>query len=131
MSLAIPDHHNVTVLLMRAAVAAARELLADARTSVGELVIVGRRQGLRRVLLEREQHAAHGLAWTATYVEALRPDGGLCGAHERRRAAWASSKHFITQIAFSEYLAQLSGGIPMSQGEVIRPDDARGRHGDT
>ncbi len=29
----------------------------------------------------------------------------------------------IVQVAFGEYLSQLSGGIPMSQGEIVRPQD--------
>ncbi len=33
----------------------------------------------------------------------------------------------ITQIAFGEYLNQIAGGIPMSQGEMVRPS-ASGWH---
>ena len=69
--------------------------------------------------LEREQHAAHGLAWLATYVEALRQmqswgealaAGGRLGEPER----------LILQVAFGEYLARIAGGIPMSAGESVR-----------
>jgi len=69
--------------------------------------------------LEREQHAAHGLAWIATYVEALnqladyakRLDGeGRFGEMER----------LLAQIGAAEYLAQLAGGVAMSQGETAR-----------
>jgi (2S)-methylsuccinyl-CoA dehydrogenase len=69
--------------------------------------------------LEREQHAVHGLAWLATYVDALRQmrdwairlDGlGRLGERER----------LILHAAFGEYLARIAGGIPMSQGEITR-----------
>lgn len=72
--------------------------------------------------LEAAQFAAHGYAWLATYVEALRQtlhwaerlsDAGRLGALER----------LILQAGFGEYLAQLSGGIALSQGEVVRPQD--------
>jgi (2S)-methylsuccinyl-CoA dehydrogenase len=69
--------------------------------------------------LEREQHAAHGLAWIATYVEALqqlanyakRLDGeGRFGEIER----------LLAEIGAAEYLSQLAGGVAMSQGETAR-----------
>jgi (2S)-methylsuccinyl-CoA dehydrogenase len=69
--------------------------------------------------LEREQHAAHGLAWIATYVEALqqlanyakRLDGeGRFGEMER----------LLAGIGAAEYLSQLAGGVVMSQGETVR-----------
>ncbi|MBL0899655.1 MAG: acyl-CoA dehydrogenase, partial [Reyranella sp.] len=73
-------------------------------------------------LLEREQFAAHGYAWIATYVAALR---------QMRR--WAEAGHesgsggelerLILQSAFGEYLAQLKGGIAISQVEIVRPGD--------
>ena len=69
-------------------------------------------------LLEREQFAAHGFAWIATYVAALR---------QMRRWAEAGGKGelelLMLQSAFGEYLAQLSGGIAISQVEIVRPAD--------
>ncbi|MBV8187714.1 MAG: acyl-CoA dehydrogenase, partial [Alphaproteobacteria bacterium] len=57
-------------------------------------------------LLEREQFAAHGFAWIATYVAALR---------QMRRWAEAGGQDelelLMLQSAFGEYLAQLAGGI--------------------
>jgi (2S)-methylsuccinyl-CoA dehydrogenase len=32
-------------------------------------------------------------------------------------------EQLILQIAFGEYLWQIYGGIPMSQGEILRPQD--------
>ena len=69
-------------------------------------------------ILEREQFAAHGFAWIATYVAALR---------QMRRWAEAGAKGelelLMLQSAFGEYLAQLSGGIAISQVEIVRPGD--------
>ena len=73
-------------------------------------------------LLETEQTAAHGLAWIATYVESLRQ---MQGWAERLDAEgkFGELEQLIHQIAFGEYLWQLYGGIPMSQTEIVRPQD--------
>jgi len=69
-------------------------------------------------LLEREQFAAHGFAWIATYVSAIR---------QMRRWAEAGAggelEKLILQVALGEYLAQLKGGIALSQVEIVRPAD--------
>jgi (2S)-methylsuccinyl-CoA dehydrogenase len=72
--------------------------------------------------IESNQTAAHGLAWLATYVEAL-----------RQMQAWADKlteagtfgemEQLIHQIAFGEYISQIYGGIPMNQGEMARLSD--------
>jgi len=72
--------------------------------------------------MEAGQYAAHGLAWLATYAEALRQMHGWAerlGAQGRLGEA----ESLILQIAFGEYLSQIAGGIPMSQGEVLRLAD--------
>ncbi|MBL4812668.1 MAG: acyl-CoA dehydrogenase family protein, partial [Rhodobacteraceae bacterium] len=71
---------------------------------------------------EQNQAAAHGLAWLATYVQAL---------HQLQN--WADKlsqtdkfgevEQLLLQIAFGEYLSQILGGIPMSQGEITRLHD--------
>ncbi|APF38858.1 acyl-CoA dehydrogenase [Chelatococcus daeguensis] len=71
--------------------------------------------------LDRAQHMAHGLAWIATYATAV-----------RELAAWADRlagegrfgevEELILAIGAGEYCAQVFGGIPMSQGEIVRPD---------
>ena len=94
---------------LRAATAQARAL-----TSVN-----GR---LDRLALDREQHVVHGLAWVATYTELFRQVGAW---RERLLAAglFGATEDLLTRILFAEYAAQLAGGIPMNQGEVVRPDD--------
>jgi len=69
--------------------------------------------------LEREQRAAHGLAWVATYVEAIRQ----IASYARRmqgEGRFGELEALLTQIGVAEYLSQLSGGVMMSQGEIVR-----------
>ncbi len=99
---------------------AARAYEDAARQSVAALVANGGR--LDPAALERHQVAAHGLAWTATYVEALAQM--LAWAERLDRAAkLAELEALILQAAFGEYLAQLAGGIAMSQSEIVRHGD--------
>ncbi len=73
-------------------------------------------------LLEQDQFAAHGLAWIATYAAALEQ---MVHWAERLDAdgKFTETEQLILQIAFGEYLNQLSGGIAMSQVEIVRPTD--------
>jgi (2S)-methylsuccinyl-CoA dehydrogenase len=104
----------------RAATAAVEALLADATRAVGGRVIQNGRVSAK--LLDREQRAAHGLAWFATYVAAVRQLGAYA---ERMSAAgrFGELEGLIVRIGLGEYLAQMLGGIPMSQGEFVRPGD--------
>src|SRR5215213_6807506 len=102
------------------AVSAMDALLADATRAVAARVKQDGR--LAANLLDREQRAAHGLAWFATYTEALRQ---LASYAERMSAAGrlGELEELIVRIGLGEYLAQMLGGIPMSQGEIVRPGD--------
>src|SRR6266404_3429007 len=73
-------------------------------------------------LLEREQFAAHGFAWIATYVAALRQMRHW-GEALIARSAFGELERLIVQTAYGEYLAQLLGGIAISQVEIVRPAD--------
>lgn len=99
------------------ALEAVHDIYAAAKQSVSALTIVdGRVQG---ALMEQHQHAAHGLAWLATYREALRE----LIAYARRlqgEGLYGPTETLIVEIGFAEYLAQIEGGIPMNQGEIIR-----------
>jgi len=119
----IPDDSAILpdlLALTGAAVAPAEALLATATERLrAELSVDGRVSG---ALLEANQTAAHGLAWLATYVESL-----------RQMHAWAERlngegkfgevEQLILQIGVGEYLWQIYGGIPMSQNEILRPQD--------
>ena len=108
------------VELSREATAALDALLADAVAKVRERVVVGGKPDGR--LFDREQRATHGLAWLATYVEAVRQ---LAAYTERMVSAGTLGEieENLVRIALGEYLAQIVGGIPMSQGELVRPSD--------
>jgi (2S)-methylsuccinyl-CoA dehydrogenase len=103
-----------------AALAAGRDLLARARDAVAATVAPGGRIDPER--LERGQRAAHGLAWLATYVEAL---DQLQDWAERLSAGGrlGELEQALLEVAFGEYLARIAGGIPMSQGEIVRLPD--------
>ncbi len=115
-----PDLHA----LAGEAVAAVRGLAADAGRRVRERVATpeGRLDPTR---LEAEQHAAHGLAWLATYAEAIaqlaayaaRLDGG---------GRLGETERLIVAIGLGEYLEQAFSGIAMSQGETVRPTTSLG-----
>ncbi|MEQ1863049.1 MAG: acyl-CoA dehydrogenase family protein, partial [Micropepsaceae bacterium] len=101
--------------LARAVVAAAETLAVQAKSRVRAAVASAGG-------VDQAQHAAHGLAWFATYVEAL-----------RQMQRWAEQLHahgkfgemeqLILRGALAEYSAQIAGGIPMSQGEIVRLPD--------
>jgi (2S)-methylsuccinyl-CoA dehydrogenase len=94
--------------------ASADQYAAQAREAAGALT-----DGIGR---DDSQYILHGLAWTITTVEAL-----------RQLSAWAHGlsannrfgevEQLTLTAAFAEYLSQIFGGIPMSQGEVVRPAD--------
>lgn len=106
--------------LCQKAVPAVEDVLASARDLVGLKVTIDGRVSGKAV--EQEQFASHGLSWLATYVESL-----------RQMSAWAQRlqaddrlgemENLILQIGFGEYLSQIRGGIPMSQGEIVRLHD--------
>ncbi|WP_333826020.1 acyl-CoA dehydrogenase family protein [Pinisolibacter sp.] len=104
----------------REAVAALDGLFAVAKAAVRAKV---EKDGkISAALVDQEQRAAHGLAWLATYVESLRE---MVDYSERLTAAgqFGEIERDIVSIAFGEYLAQVFGGIPMNQGEMVRLTD--------
>jgi (2S)-methylsuccinyl-CoA dehydrogenase len=112
-----PDH---LVDLCERGLALADHLLAHSRRGAALLVL---REGrIDPGLLDAHQLAAHGFAWQATYVEALRRT--LIWARALRDAgALTAVEAAMLRLGFAEYLAQLGGGIPVSQTEMIRPGD--------
>ncbi len=110
----------VPISLLDEALHAAGSYLDEARGSVAARVQAAGRTD--PAALERDQFAAHGFAWIATYVAGLRE---MLGWAQRLDAADSLTDldRLVLQAAFGEYLAQLSGGIVLSQGEVVRPAD--------
>ncbi|MGB6347104.1 MAG: acyl-CoA dehydrogenase family protein [Methyloceanibacter sp.] len=72
--------------------------------------------------LEREQHAVHGLAWIATYVEALHQIADYARRMDEE-GRFGEMEALLAQIGAAEYAAQLHGGVMMSQGEMVRPHE--------
>jgi (2S)-methylsuccinyl-CoA dehydrogenase len=94
-------------------------LLADATDQVRRRLAEG---GMSGELFDREQRATHGLAWFATYAEAVRQ----LVAYAERMAAQGlvgEVEEHLVRIGIGEYIAQMVGGIPMSQNEFVRPTD--------
>jgi (2S)-methylsuccinyl-CoA dehydrogenase len=97
--------------LARATARAAETVLRDATVAVRECVCIGQRIVPR--LFDREQRATHGLAWLATYVEAIRQSLAYA---ERLHAGGAlgETEEILIRLGLGEYLAQIAGGIAMS-----------------
>ena len=74
---------------------------------------------LDNAALEREQRAAHGLAWVATYVEALVQVASYA-KRMQDEGRFGEMESLLVQIGAAEYAAQLAGGVMMSQGEMAR-----------
>jgi (2S)-methylsuccinyl-CoA dehydrogenase len=97
--------------LFRCALSALRQQVsADGRLSAAKI--------------EAEQHAAHGLAWLATYVEAIK-EMAAYAQRMREERRFGETEELLTRVALGEYLAQMFGGIPMNQGEIVRLSDFR------
>ena len=103
--------------LIGAALPGFEALLEQAVAAVRQKVLVEGR--ISAAKLEQEQHAAHGLSWLATYVMALRE---LKAYGERLQAEdrYGAIEDYAIRIGAGEYAAQIFGGIPMSQGEIVR-----------
>src|ERR1700720_1688429 len=102
------------------AVPAIEALFADARRAVAARVTVEGRPMAR--VFDREQRATHGLAWLATYVEAIRQLAAYAG-RMIDTGNLGEIEELVVRIGAGEYLAQILGGIPMSQGEIVRLAD--------
>jgi (2S)-methylsuccinyl-CoA dehydrogenase len=99
---------------------AAGAYLAQAKRS--SLAAASGPNGLDPARIDAEQRRLHGFAWVATVVEGLTQ---LAAWAERLAAAGrlGEGESLIVRIGFGEYLAQLIGGVPMSQNEFARPTD--------
>ena len=98
----------------RAALAALDSYASEALTAL--------RHKLAGSSFDVEQRAAHGFAWVETSIAAIH---ALAAWHERLDAAGAVQKvdRLTLVIGMGEALAQLIGGLPMGQNEIIRPLD--------
>ena len=95
-------------------------VLDSAKSQMAARVTVDGRVSGKAV--EQEQFAAHGLSWLATYVESLRQMANWA-QNLQSSGRFGEMEQLILQIGFGEYLSQIRGGIPMSQGEIMRLQD--------
>ncbi len=120
-----PDNDTQDLVgLTRDAADSVKKLVAEATARVRKLVLTPEGK-VDAAKLEAEQHAAHGLAWLATYGEAVRE---LAGYAERLQSEGrlGETETLLVKIGAGEYLDQMFGGIPMSQGEMVRPTSSLG-----
>jgi len=115
---AVPSPSPDFLTLSRQAAADAAALVAEATRRVRARVVADGRLSADR--LEAEQQAAHGLAWLTTYATSVRELAAFAErmSHEGR---FGETEELLTRIGLGEYLDQMFGGIPMSQGEIVRP----------
>jgi len=112
----LPDLLSLT----RDALPAVDNVLAKSKDAVR--AVVTDQDRVSNALIEANQTATHGLAWLATYAQAL-----------NQMQTWAEKlsadgkfgevEQLIHQITFGEYLWQIYGGIQMNQGEMVRLQD--------
>ncbi len=108
------------VTLLREAADAAGMFVHEAKGPVKAKISAGGK--IDRKLADAEQHAVHGYGWYASYAELLNQVAGWAERLEAE-AAFGETEALLAQLLFAEYAAQLVGGIPMNQGEIIRPAD--------
>jgi (2S)-methylsuccinyl-CoA dehydrogenase len=118
----MPNTTPATQILRDAdtALAAADRLHQSTRMALTNMV--GREGKVQSDLLEQHQFAAHGFAWQTTYIEALRQALNWA-TRLNETGTFGEVEQAITRLGFAEYLAQLAGGISMSQTEIVRPQD--------
>ena len=102
----------------------ALEASAEAAAAYAEAAraAVKARVGADRAAIDREQHLVHGLAWVATYAETLREVRDWAKAL-RSAGKLGETECLLAKLLVGEYMAQLAGGLPMTQVETIRPAD--------
>lgn len=113
---ATPSTAEIVTQLKSAAEAAAALRQRATEAVAAKVVADGKIDG---GALEREQHAAHGLAWVATYAEALTQLADYA-ARMQGEGRFGEMESLLVRIAAGEYLAQLYGGVVMSQNEIAR-----------
>ena len=106
--------------LTKAALPEVESLFNQARDGLKAKVSTGGK--VSNQALEARQFQAHALSWLATYVEALRQLQAWAG-RLTEAGQLGKMETLILQIGYGEYLNQIAGGIPMSQGEIARLSD--------
>jgi (2S)-methylsuccinyl-CoA dehydrogenase len=105
--------------LLREAAGAAQLFVTEAKPAV-KAAITGANGKIDRKLADEHQHQVHGYGWYAAYAELLNQ---VAGWAERLEAEgrFGEIEALLAQLLTAEYCAQLVGGVPMNQGEIVRP----------
>ena len=111
------DATQETIALAGRASQALETLLIDATAAVRARVSSGGKISSERI--EADQHAVHGLAWLATYVTGVR-EAVRWAERLAEAGRLGEIEALLLAIGVGEYLAQVFGGIPMSQNEIVR-----------
>ncbi|MBL8806945.1 MAG: acyl-CoA dehydrogenase family protein [Rhodospirillales bacterium] len=102
------------------ALAAAHRYEAAARTRFSGLLLRDGR--VDAATLEAAQSAAHGFAWLCTSVAGLEALAKWAGTLELHGLLDGHCRD-IRHLGFAELLARLVHGLPLSQGETLRPTE--------
>lgn len=105
--------------LLREAADSASLFVAEAKPQV--LAHIAPEGGkVDRKLADAHQHRVHGYGWYAAYAELMNQ---VAGWAERLQdeGKFGEIEALLAQLLFAEYAAQLIGGVPMNQGEIVRP----------
>ncbi|MET0338961.1 MAG: acyl-CoA dehydrogenase family protein [Caulobacter sp.] len=106
--------------LLREAAEGAKAFVRAAKPAVKARISVDGK--IDRKLADDEQHAVHGFGWYAAYAE-LMVQVAEWAANLDDEGRFGEIEALLAQLLFAEYASQLVGGIPMNQGEIIRPSD--------
>ena len=107
--------------LLAGAVDAVEAFVAAARPAVAARIAGGEGRPDRHAV-DREQHVVHGFGWYASYAKLMRQVSAWAAKLEAK-GSLREVDALLAQLLFAEYGAQLVGGIPMNQSEIIRPAD--------
>ncbi|TZG24704.1 acyl-CoA dehydrogenase family protein [Sphingomonas montanisoli] len=103
-----------------AAASAARTYAKAAQAKVGATIAPSGK--VESKLADQQQRLVHGFAWIATTAEAI---AAIADWAARGQSAGRQREIDVLtlRIGVGEYLAQLLGGVPMSQNEYARPGE--------
>ena len=127
MATAVQDATLESLPAQLATVAEAAKAFVDAVRPTLRARLAGKDGRVDRRKADAEQHVVHGFGWYASYAELL-TEVAAWAARLEGAGSLGEVERLLASLLFSEYAAQLRGGVPMNQGEVIRPreltDDA-------
>ena len=103
--------------LLRGAAAATRDFLSGVQGRIAARLAGP--DGLDRDRADAEQHVVHGYGWFAAYGELINQVAGWAERLESE-GSFGEVEALLAQLLVGEYAAQLTGGIAMNQGEIIR-----------